>query len=113
MVRRVIGVILGSVALVAGLSGCLLPLDTAKPGVLFTNDSSQELVVTIEGLGDEFPRMVPSQRSFLDTLDECVGTGIRVEAESGQLLGRIDKQACPNWTLTVNEDGTLDYVENK
>lgn len=112
-IRRVVGFVAGSVALAASLSGCLLPLDAAATHVRYRNDSNQNVVVTIEGWGDEFPQLVASQSSYPDTLDECQGTGIRVETETGELLGRIDKQACPDWTLTINEDGTLDYVEDE
>lgn len=113
MARRVIGVIVGSVAVAAMLSGCLLPLDSAGTSVEYVNDSSQDVVVTIEGLGTEFPIPVASKGSYPESIPECVGTGIRVETEDGELLGRIDKQACPDWTLTINEDGTLDYVEDE
>ncbi len=78
----------------------------------FTNDSSQDVVATIEGLSDEYPRVVSSGSSYPESLGECQGTGIRVETESGELLGRVEAQACPDWTLTINEDGTLDYVED-
>lgn len=113
MVRRMIGVIVGSVALATSLSGCLLSIDAAKPVMHFTNDSSQNVVVIIEGMSDEFPQLVASKSSYPNTLDECQGTGIRVETESGDLLGRVDAQACPDWTLTINEDGSLDYVKDK
>ena len=113
MVRRRIGVVVVSVALAASLSGCLLPIDAAKPEMRVKNESSQDVVVSVEGLSSEFPNIVASQSSYPYGLSECQGTGIRVETESGQLVGRIDKQACPNWTLTVNEDGTLDYVKGK
>ncbi len=109
--RRAAGVIAGSVALVTSLSGCLLPIDAAKPVMHFTNDSSQDVVVTIEGRGDEFPQLVASQTSYPNTLDECQGTGIRVENESSELIGRVDAQACPDWELTINEDGSLTYEE--
>ena len=74
---------------------------------------AKTVVVTIEGLGTEFPIPVASKGSSPESVQKCVGTSIRVETESGQLVGRIDKQACPNWTLTVNEDGTIDYVKGK
>ena len=112
MAHRMFGVIVGSVALAAGLSGCLLPIDAAKPVMHFANDSSQDVVVTIEGRGDEFPQLVASQTSYPNTLDECQGTGIRVETEGGELIGRVDEQACPDWTLTIKEDGSLEYVED-
>jgi hypothetical protein len=113
MARHVIGVIVGSVALATSLSGCLLPIDAAKPGMSFTNDSSQDVVVIIEGMNVKFERLVLSGSSYPQSLPECSGTGIRVETESGEVLGRIDKQACPNWTLTINKDDSLNYGEDK
>ncbi len=112
MARRVIGVIIGSVAVAVSLGGCLLSVDAAKPVMHFANDSGQDVVVTIEGRGDEFPQLVASQTTYPNTLDDCQGTGIRVETEDGELIGRVDEQACPDWTLTISEDGTLDYVED-
>jgi len=113
MVRRVIGVLLGSVALATSLSGCLLPIDTSGSYVRYVNDSSRDVVVVIETSAQEYPQLVASQRSYPWGLDDCAGTGIRVETKSGELIGRIDKQACANWTLTINEDGTLGYVKDE
>lgn len=113
MVRRMIGAIVGSVAFATSLSGCLFAYDAAKPEMRIANKSSQNVVVVIEGENVKFPRPVASQSSYPEGLDECQGTGIRVETESGELLGRIGKQACPDWTLTINKDGSLDYVETK
>jgi len=113
VVRRGLGAVAGGVAVAATLSGCLLPIDAPKTHVTYTNDSSQDVVVVIEGLGDEFPMSVASKGSYLESIPECVGTGIRVETKSGELIGRVEAQPCPNWTLTINEDGTLDYVEDK
>lgn len=111
VVRRVIGVMVGSAAVAVGLSGCILPIDAAQQAMIFTNDSSRAVVVVVEGLSDEYPQLVVRESSYGYGLDECLGTGIRVETESGELIGRVDAQACPDWTLTVNEDGTLDYAE--
>jgi len=111
--RHMIGVLVGGVALATSLSGCLLPIDSSGANVLYVNDSSQDVVVIIEGLGDDLPTPVASKGSYLENLPKCVGTGLRVEAKSGELIGRIDKQACPNWTLTINEDGSLDYVKDE
>ena len=113
MVRRVIGVILGSVAFVAGVSGCLLSVDAAKPTMRFVNDSSQDVAVIIEDGSSDYPQEVAKHGSHTMGIGVCVGTSIRVQTKSGQLVGRIDKQACPHWILTVNEDGTLDYVKGK
>lgn len=113
MERRMLGVFVGSVALATSLSGCLLPIDSAGTSVEYVNDSSQDVVVVIETLAQEYPHLVASRSSYPWGLDDCVGTGIRVETEGGKLLGRIDKQACPNWTLTINDDGSLDYAKDK
>ena len=113
MARHVIGVIVGSVALATSLSGCLLPIDSSGSFVRYANESSQDVVVIIETLTQEYPQLVASQSSYPFGLDDCVGTGIRVETKSGKLIGRIDKQACPNWTLTINKDSSLDYVKDE
>jgi hypothetical protein len=105
------GAVAGGVAVTAMLSGCLLSIDAAKPVMHFTNDSSQDVVVVVEGLSDEYPRVVASQGSSPFGVSECVGTGIRVETKSGELLGRVKAQACPDWTLTINRDGSLDYAK--
>ena len=112
MVRRGFGAVAGSVAVAAMLSGCLLSIDAAKTHVTYTNDSSQDVVVTIEGENVKFPRQVASQSSFPEVLDECQGTAIRVEAKGNEFIGRVKAQACPNWTLTINKDGSLDYVKD-
>lgn len=110
--RRVIGGIVGCVVIAPTLSGCLFAYDAAKTHVHHTNSSSEDVLVIIEGENVKFPRQVASQSSYPEVLDECQGAGIRVEAESGQLIGRVDAQACPDWTLTINDDGSLDYVED-
>lgn len=111
MVRRVIGVIVGAAAVAVSLGGCLISVDAAKPTMRYVNDSSQDVTVIIEGRSSDYPQEVANHSSYSNGIGVCVGTGIRVETKSGQLLGRIDKQACPRRILTVNEDGTLDYVE--
>ena len=113
MVRHVIGVIVGSVALATSLSGCLLPIDAAKTHLWYTNDSSQDVVVVVEGFSSEFPDTVASQSSYPYGVSKCEGTGIRVETVSGEFIGRVKAQACPNWTLTINKDDSLDYVKDE
>jgi hypothetical protein len=111
--RRVFGAVAGGVAVAAMLSGCLIAIDAAKPVMHFTNDSSQDVVVVVEGFSSEFPDLVASQNYYTYGLSKCEGTGMRVETVSGEFIGRVKAQACPNWTLTINEDGSLDYVKDK
>lgn len=113
MMRHVSGSIVGGVALATGLSGCLLPLDASPPWMNFTNDSSQDVVVIIEGLSDEYPVVVSSGSTHPEFLDICLGTGIRVETTTGEFIGRVEGKACPDWTLTINQDGSLDYLEDE
>lgn len=112
MARHVMGGVVGSVALGASLSGCLFSYDAASTDVKYVNQSRQDVAVIIEGMNDEFPMPVASKSSFREPIDECRGTSIRVESADGSLVGRIDEPGCPNWTLTINEDGSLDYVED-
>ena len=113
MVRRMIGVIVGTAAVAVSLGGCLLSVDAAKPTMRFVNDSSQDVTVIIEDGSSDYPQEVAKHSSYTQGIGVCVGTSIRVQTKSGQLVGRIDKQACPHWILTVNEDGSLDFVESK
>lgn len=112
VVRRVIGVVVGGVAVAVGLSGCLSSYDAAKPTMRHVNDSSQDVTVIIEGRSSDYPQEVANHSSYSEDIGVCVGTGIRVETKSGELIGRVDAEACPDWTLTMNEDGSLDYVED-
>jgi len=113
VVRRALGAVVGGIAVAAMLSGCLLPIDSSGSYVVYANESSQNVVVTIEGENVKFPKEVAGKTSYPEVLDECQGTGIRVETKSGELIGRIDKQACPHWTLTINDDGSLAYVKDE
>jgi hypothetical protein len=108
-----IGVIVGTAAVAVSLGGCLLSVDAAKPTMGYVNASSQDVTVIIEDGSSDYPQEVAKHSSYTKGIGVCVGTSIRVQTKSGQLVGRIDKQACPHWILTVNEDGTLDYVKGK
>ena len=113
MVPRAIGVIFASVILTASLGGCMFAYDAAKPSVRYKNDTGEDVVVIVEATGSatEFKRTVPGREAFLSALSECEGTSIRVESASGEFLGRVESPACPDWQLTINADGSLDYVE--
>ena len=113
MARHVIGVIVGTAAVAVSLGGCLLSVDAAKPTMRFVNDSSQDVTVIIEDGSSDYPQEVAKHSSYTQGIGVCVGTSIRVQTKSGQLVGRVKEQACPDWTLTINEDGTLGYVKDE
>jgi hypothetical protein len=112
VVLRVFGAVAGGIAVVATLTGCLLPIDAAKPEILYTNQYDENVIVTVEGTDAKFETKVSGGSSYYEYIPGCVGTGIRVETGGGELLGRVRAQACPNWTLTINKDGSLDYVKD-
>ena len=111
MVRRMIGVIVGTGAVAVSLGGCLFSYDAAKPTMRYVNDSSQDVTVIIEGGSSDYPQEVANHSSYSKGIGVCVGTGIRVETVNGEFIGRVKAQACPDWTLTVNEDDSLDYAK--
>lgn len=96
------------------LTGCVFAIDPAQPGVTYQNDSDRTVKFRVEYdvSGDAGrPISVESHKTGFKTLDECSGDRIRVETETGEILGRTTEPACPNWLLTVHEDGTLTYED--
>jgi len=93
------------------LSGCLFAYDGRITTVDYKNDYAEPVLVFIEGSSPEYGTQVKSQSSNAYPLQGCFGDGLRVETESGVVLGRVDEQACPDWLLTINEDGSLTYEE--
>ena len=110
-IRRALVALAMTAVTATGLSGCLFAHDAAKPMFVFANDYSEPVVVILERGDSEIERLVSSGGSTGVTLTTCYGTGIRVESESGEALGRVDEQACPDWELTINQDGSLTYKE--
>ena len=109
--RRVFVAITMSAATATSLSGCVFAYDAAKPEVQFVNDYPEPVVFIIEGSEPERVQRLRSGSGIGVTLNTCYGTGIRVESESGEALGRVDNQACPDWQLTINADGSLTYED--
>lgn len=109
--RRGVRVVVGVIAVSVYLGGCAF--DAAHPEMKLANDSSQDVVVIVEDASGEYPRALARESRSTLGVSECWGTGIRVETASGDLLGRVDAEVCPNWTLTIRSDGSLDYVETK
>ncbi|NUU19143.1 hypothetical protein HP550_17990 [Cellulomonas humilata] len=101
-VRHRLAAVLGAVALVATLAGCIdHPPDAAE----LTNESDQPVVVTFEG-SDEVVEL-PAREGRSLPGDECVGTGIVVSAQDGTVLASFDGGACTTTILTVHDDGEV------
>ena len=94
---------------VAALGGCFY--DAAFPTLWYHNKTDETVRVLVSGAEITYELLVPSGRSGTLELRECVGTGLIVETEDGELVGRVNEPACPDMTLTINEDGSLDYIE--
>ena len=91
----------------------LSPIGAAgpRPEVTFDNNSDEDLAVVVERADGEYSTSVPAGQENTSVVKECQGIGMRVETEAGEIQGRVDEEVCPNWILTINEDGTLDYTE--
>lgn len=111
--RLAMGRVLVTAVGLASLAGCLIAVDAAVPMIRFVNDSDRDARFVIEAFGSEGSLLVSAHSSYTSPLDECAGTGLRVETTDGELIGRIHEPACPDWTLTINEDGSLDYTEDE
>ncbi|GAA3800882.1 hypothetical protein [Cellulomonas soli] len=92
------------------LTGCVY--DAARPQVTYENRLDQTVLVTLEGAGGPYEVVVGGDSSNSLGTDECLGTAIVVKTEDGDLVGRVEEPACPDWSLVVNDDGTLDYTED-
>ncbi|GAA3800860.1 hypothetical protein [Cellulomonas soli] len=91
------------------LSGCVY--DAGYTAVSYENRLDDTVVITLEGAGTPNEVVVGGSSYNELAIDECKGTAIVVKTEDGDLVGRVEKPACPDWRLVVNEDGTLDYAE--
>ncbi|GAA3800867.1 hypothetical protein [Cellulomonas soli] len=101
---------LGGLAALGLLTGCVY--DAGYPKVSYENRLADTVVITLEGAGTPNKVVVGGNNSYNElATDECKGTAIVVKTEDGDLVGRVEKPACPDWRLVVNEDGTLDYDE--
>ncbi|MGN8247377.1 hypothetical protein ACTHAM_001552 [Cellulomonas soli] len=108
MNRRIATV--GCLAALGLLTGCVY--DAAVPAVYYENRLDEAVVITLEGERGPYEVAVGSDSSNSLGTDECKGTAIVVKTEDGDLVGRVEEAACPDWTLVVNADGTLDYTED-
>ena len=103
--RRPVAV-LGAVALVAALGGCI---DHPPDAASLTNESDEPVVITFEG-SDEVVELPPREARSLPG-DECVGTGIVVSTSDGTELAAFDGGACTTTILTVHDDGEVTVHE--
>lgn len=109
--RQVLSVSAVAVLTAAALAGCF-NYDAAVPQVGYVNRSDVDVRVLVSGAEDDFEQPVPGQNGSGVAIDECFGSGLRVQDENGEVIGEVDQPACPRWTLTINEDMSLTYVEN-
>lgn len=95
------------------LSGCQLPLTPAPPQAALKNSTIGVLCVAVEGLASDLRYDIQPQQRVLRTVDACLGTSLRVETMGRDLVGTVDGPLWPDWTLTINEDGTITYTEDE
>lgn len=95
--------------MVLALSGCGIR-DVAHPSVIYQNRSQQDVVVSILGAERTRELTVRAGTEGGVGVEECVGTAILVQSPGGELVGRIEKPACPEWILTIEVDGSLAYT---
>ncbi|MGV8973484.1 MAG: hypothetical protein ACOH10_14265 [Rhodoglobus sp.] len=103
--------VLGCLASIAMLGGCIFSYDAARPSVMYQNRLDERVIVSLEDTELPSEQTVRSHGEVFFEMDECLGTAIVVETEDGDYVGKVDQPACPDWMLTINEDGTLDYAE--
>ncbi|MCC2309169.1 hypothetical protein [Cellulomonas chengniuliangii] len=108
--RRQMLATLVCLAFTTALSGCI-NYDAARPSMTLTNNSDEAVTVSIEGATPSMEQDVGPHEELGYEIDECAGTAIVVETQNGDPVGRVQQKACPSWTLTIEEDGTLDYAE--
>ena len=102
----------GSAVLAAGLGGCIVNYDSFPPPVKYVNEYAEDVVVYIEyPNGDNTDTLVRAGLGAEQLLDDCQGTGFSVVTTDGVELGHVTQQACPNWQLTIDADGSLTYEE--
>lgn len=84
------------------LSGCF---DVPAEGVVFINRSAFSVVVVIEGADRSVP--VDPQETMGIFGDECLGSGIVVTSEDGDVLAAFDGPACLDTVVDVDENGDI------
>jgi hypothetical protein len=92
------------------LSGCI-NYDAADPSMTLTNNLDEAVTVSIEGATRSMEQDVGPHEELGYGLDACAGTAIVVETQDGDPVGRVEQQACPSWTLTIEDDDSLEYAE--
>lgn len=93
---------LGVVAVLLMLSGCF---DVPAEGVVFINRSAFSVVVVIEGTDRSVP--VAPQQTMGFYVDECIGSGISVTSEEGDVLAALDGAACTDTVVDVDKNGDV------
>ncbi|WP_084075008.1 hypothetical protein [Demequina sp. NBRC 110052] len=97
--------------LTVALTGCLVNYDSAKPEMTISNEYSEDVVVWVGNGSREEDTPLEAGDATVILVPNCVGSEIRVETTSGEVLDRLEERACPNWVLTITEAGELEYTE--
>ena len=105
--RRPVLTVLGCVMVCGLLAGCAI--DYPAPELTMTNELDEQVVVVVQTDTGTVDRRVDAGGENSITLNRCIGYAIVVKDEDGVVLGRVDEAACPDKTLTIRADGTLDY----
>ncbi|MGC4175487.1 hypothetical protein [Demequina sp.] len=108
--RAVPGVAL-IIVVVVGISGCQIAVDDFGSEVIFSNAYSESLNFAIVDPEGQIDTEVWANSSVAYALRECRGDSIRVETLDGEVLGEIDRPACPGWRVRVGPEGELSYVD--
>lgn len=86
--------------------------DAPHPAVLYRNETGELVRVAVAGARLTYDEVVASEAIKTVPLEECVGTALVVETDSGNSIGRVDQPACPGWTLTIRPDRSLSYSQD-
>lgn len=85
-----------------GLAGCF---DLPPEGAEFANRSAVPVVVLFEGTDRSVRAGAQESRGIPE--DECLGLGIVVTTDDGDVLAAFDGPACPDTVVLVDEDGDV------
>lgn len=96
------GAVLGAMVALFALSWCF---DFPPEGAEFANRSTFPVVVLFEGTDRSVHVGIQESRGIPE--DECLGSGIVVTSDDGDVLAAFDGPACPGTLVLVDENGDV------